>query len=997
MERTPVIPENIPDFLIIKRECPRTPVIKGKLAKPISYLLGQKKVSSEEIQSSLSLNELDPEIDPLWDNAHNRMLYSSLAYFFTEMIRGPSEKPYCGKSLIGRHHLEWDEIVNNYDRFLIEAPRDHGKCATGSSLIVSTDGRRIPIKDWVGDDVIGYDEKNFDLRKAHSTPSVCVGKEPCLEIITRTGRKEVVAENHRFATISGWVFAKDLKIKDRIGCPKTLPISGTKPLRPGEAWLLGLIVGDGGITGPVIITIEDSDIVEKAKKICNSIDWYIKKINNSNFSYGISNKYKHKIGPRQWLKKHKLFEHGSYTKRVPEAIFTAPNEDVAEFMAGWVDADGNINQHDDGCIEIYTVSENLARDGLHLFTRLGIIAVLTEKKEKYKGEDHWSWRLIIRGNSIVRFADKIKLHSRKNYKLLEIAKKQKEKDEGGTIDLLPKRIIKWLYYGKDWIKRRGGPSFEKIYDLTRSKVLKIAKLQNNRRLFKLASSEILWDEVVSIKSVGKLPVYAIKVHELNSYVGEDIINHNSHYFSLAYPIWRAGWTHPGKLGYIFSATQELAQAFLAIIKDEIINNPRLSHLVPTSKDNGWSQREITLSTGSTIRARGMGTKVRGGHPYWIIVDDGLTDESIYSETIRNRVIDYFLSAIVNMVVPGGQLGVVGTPMHRADLNAHLKRTGKYYNKSYPAIDKDGRVLFPERYNRARLEDRKCELDSVARFAREFLCIPLSDESSLFPTMLFEGSDVRIPYVLGLPAEYWEDRGMIRFTGIDFAMSSSAKADWTVIFTIAVDKFGNKWIANIKIGQGWGFQKQLDEITEQNTLMKPDLIHAEANQMQRIFSDEIIRTTDLPIRKFFTSGVTPKMPSKKGMSSITANKHHLERGVPSIRISLENRKWRIPRGDRNSIELTDRWMGEFQSIGWENGKIVSVGEHDDFVMATWMADTAARSGGFKFCFGDEKDEQANENLAQNQSDQYDCNSDKDDEWKPKMGAPIATDFGVFDID
>lgn len=598
MERTPVIPENMPDFLIIKRECPRTPVIKGQLAKPISYLLGQKKVSSDEIQSSLSLNELDPELDPLWDNAHNRMLYSSLAYFFTEMIRGPSEKPYCGKSLIGRHHLEWDEIVNNYDRFLIESARDHGK---------------------------------------------------------------------------------------------------------------------------------------------------------------------------------------------------------------------------------------------------------------------------------------------------------------------------------------------------------------------------------------------------------------SHYFSLAYPIWRAGWTHPGKLGYIFSATQELAQAFLAIIKDEIINNPRLSHLVPTGKDSGWSQREITLSNGSTIRARGMGTKVRGGHPYWIIVDDGLTDESIYSETIRRRIIDYFLSAIVNMVVPDGQLGVVGTPFHHSDLYSHLKRTGEYHHRSYPAIDKKGRVLFPERYNRSRLEQRKRELDSMARFAREFLCIPLSDESSLFPIMLFEGSDVRMPYVLGLPAEYWEERGMIRFMGIDFAMSSSAKADWTVIFTIAVDKFGNKWIANIKIGHGWGFQKQLDEITEQNTLMKPDLIHAEANQMQRIFSDEIIRTTDLPIRKFFTSGVTPRMPSKKGMSSITANKHHLERGVPSIRISLENRKWRIPRGDKNSIELTDRWMGEFQSIGWENGKIVSVGEYDDFVMATWMADTAARSGGFKFCFGDEKDEQVNENLAQNQSDQYDYNSDENDDWKPKMGAPIATDFGVFDID
>jgi hypothetical protein len=114
----------------------------------------------------------------------------------------------------------------------------------------------------------------------------------------------------------------------------------------------------------------------------------------------------------------------------------------------------------------------------------------------------------------------------------------------------------------------------------------------------------------------------------------------------------------------------------------------------------------------------------------------------------------------------------------------------------------------------------------------------------------------------------------------------------------------------------------------------------------VFSDEIIRTTDLPVRKFFTTGVggtQPLSPYKKGATSIAVNKHHLDRGVPGLRLSLENKKWRIPRGDRRSIDLTDTWIGEMGAVGWIDGKVQSVGEHDDLVMACWMCDSAVQLG------------------------------------------------------
>jgi hypothetical protein len=422
----------------------------------------------------------------------------------------------------------------------------------------------------------------------------------------------------------------------------------------------------------------------------------------------------------------------------------------------------------------------------------------------------------------------------------------------------------------------------------------------------------------------------------------------SRFWTWAYPIWRARYWK-SSLTYIFSATQKLSEEFLGQIKAEILENPELEDMIPTTRDRFWSAKEIRTRHGSVIRARGYGVKVRGGHPDFIICDDVLGDDDIYSETVRQKNIDYYLSSISNMVVPGGQIVLVGTPMHQADLYAAIADTGKYTCRKYPALGK-GKALWPERYNLDALQSKRAELKSEARFAREFLCEPLSDEASLFPRKLFEGADVRLPYVLGMPAEYWEKRGCLRYTGVDIAMSAEVGADFFWIFTIAVDQEGVRWVANLVRGKGWPFVRQIDEIKDEYYRMRPETVHIEANQAQRVWSDEVMRTTAIPVRRFFTTGVGGSQPLqgwKKGATQVAVNKHHIDRGVPSLRMSLEAKKWRIPRGDARSIELTDFWIGEMSALGWINGKVQSVAEHDDSAMACWMADTAARLGGSRF--------------------------------------------------
>lgn len=425
------------------------------------------------------------------------------------------------------------------------------------------------------------------------------------------------------------------------------------------------------------------------------------------------------------------------------------------------------------------------------------------------------------------------------------------------------------------------------------------------------------------------------------------------FFDFAYPIWKAAHQPDGK-GYIFSATKDQAIRILGDIAEEIESNPKLQWLVPKvrSGKRSWSRSAITLSNGHKIYARGYGTKVRGAHPDWIVCDDVLNDEDRYSEVKRTKNIDYFYTAITNMIVPGGTIIVVGTPFSGRDLYADLARNSRYCFRKFPALRQDGSTLWPARYSKQTLEDKRIEIGSV-RFTCEFLCEPISDDMSLFPERLFRGTDVELMNVrLGMPAKFWDDMGITRrYVGVDFAISSSTAADFTAVFVIGVNDEGTRYIIDIQQHKGLAYQEQLSLINALGRKYRPDVIYLEANQMQRIFGDELILKSDLPIMKFFTTGAgrSAKANRKKVPSgnTVSQNKNSLEGGVPALRVLLENKKFRIPRGDAHSVEMTDRWINEMKHFTWVEGKLQGVGAHDDLVMACWITDRAVRDTAFSF--------------------------------------------------
>ena len=410
----------------------------------------------------------------------------------------------------------------------------------------------------------------------------------------------------------------------------------------------------------------------------------------------------------------------------------------------------------------------------------------------------------------------------------------------------------------------------------------------------------------------------------------------SYYWSMCLPLFYA-YHQPDKATFIVGSTQDTAQMIMARIIYQLENNPNLAHLLPGKRRKAkWTQSVIEMSNGHSIHVASMNTKKRGFHPDNIIGDDLLSDETAYSETVRQRQINFWFSSITPMLNPFGKMAVVGTPQSARDLLVgHMRNNPAYIFRVYPG-ERDGIATWPARLSLAFLHERRDEIGQL-RYSREYLCQAVSDQSSLFPYDVFKGSPVEDSTItLGLPASHYKDAGMALYMGVDIAMSSHVGADYTVVIVIALDTNGNTWVVEIERVHGMPYHEQLALIAKVGNKYMPTVLAVESNQAQRFVADELIRTTRLPVVRHIT----------------TAAKHDLAHGLPALKLSFENRKLRLPRGDARSIELTDVFADEFNNFTYADGRVVSVGEHDDVALAFYIACQGMTMSTFNVSFGPE---------------------------------------------
>jgi intein/homing endonuclease len=869
---------------------------------------------------------------------HELFLRTSLAYFAKHILNME----------IAGHHSEWSDMVGKSHRTCVLASRDHGKTNHFSNKVLLSDGSVKTIAEVEpGEYVLSLNEETMKCVKSLVEHKQYCGKKSCVKITTRSGRETKLALTHPLRRYDGWVKAGDLEVGDRIATPRVLPL-GLKEyhLSDAEIEFAGHFIANGcGVKVTPDITSE---------KFFNRVKYLSEVIG---LDYAVNDKGMSFRKARVFLEKLNLLGKKSIDKTAPEWVFKLSERQLCLFLRGLY-ADGSISIQNNTtrgkvvgkqiAIELCLASKELVHQARHLLLRCGILGNISEKKLKYvkkDGTNARAWRLMITGKeNQIKFLEKIGFPEDQE-KVAEALEINKSMTTNGQNDLIPKECTKHMTKSQHWhhVNTKVGLSGG---DINRHKLMKIAKSEKNEYLERLADSDILWDKIISIEPIGEHDCYDLQVAETHNYVCDDIYSHNSFFFSFAYPIWRAyyNWIPPlpsedfksiprTPLGYIFSASQEKANEFLDIIKTEIETNDALAKLRPSHRDN-WSKKEIRTGNGTVIRARGWGVSVRGGHPGWLVADDVLNDENLYSELSREKSKEYFFSAVTPMVIPGGQICVVGTPMSATDLYADLESNKEYLFGRFPAHKNNwSEALWPTRYTLEMLRRRQEEVGTV-RFAREFECIPVSDDSALFPEKVIrECYHKEISLVTEPNEDIFSNYDI--YTGVDLAMSSAVGADYTVITTIGVDAQKNRRILDIRRFKGRSMTDQLREIEDVYYTLRPNMIYIEDNQFQRVFRDELVSRTALPV---------------KGFTTRAQNKNSLERGIPSLQVLFENAKIQIPRATERDRRITDVLVHELRCFSWVNGKLQGMGAHDDAVLSLWIANEASSDSSFSFSFG-----------------------------------------------
>lgn len=217
-----------------------------------------------------------------------------------------------------------------------------------------------------------------------------------------------------------------------------------------------------------------------------------------------------------------------------------------------------------------------------------------------------------------------------------------------------------------------------------------------------------------------------------------------------------------------------------------------------------------------------------------------------------------------------------------------------------------------------LNAKRKEIGSLM-YDREILTSPRSGQSSLFPRSLMQ--PMLVPGLTLVP-HYRKPLGSneVVVQAWDLAWSEKTGGDWLVAMTAVINlDTQRRSLIDVDRWQGLTFKQQTGLITEKHRMYESDLVVIESDAAQAVWAQYMAGETEVPVVKHYASD----------------GKTSLQRGVPSILVHFENRRWEIPFTPGSyHHEHMKVFLDELEAFGWVDGKLQGVGEHDDTVMCFW---------------------------------------------------------------
>lgn len=455
----------------------------------------------------------------------------------------------------------------------------------------------------------------------------------------------------------------------------------------------------------------------------------------------------------------------------------------------------------------------------------------------------------------------------------------------------------------------------------------------------------------------------------------------STHLSVAFPLWEVARNHNVRI-LMVSASAQVSESFMTEIVGNIERNekykrwatvidPTLKGVRPQFKgsrkaNEKWSGNSIIIDREDlnlkdpTINAVGLFGSILSKRADVIILDDLVNQINSMTEGQREKVIDWFYTTILPVLVPGGRVMYLGNTWHQDDLVARLmkdpmfdyrkrrsaiisepvnkqlweqwatlimdemytveerrKNAEDFYQENKLAMEEGIQVLWPERYEYKQLYLKR--LANPYAFARMYECDPSNRPNQKIrdewiEAALKKGSRFKLQRT---PHE-----GIIvaiSCSGLDLAISEEESSDDTALLTLDKVAYDN---GDIKKGD-YILRNIIRGKFSPNEVRMMVKDHHQTDQPQGIrvetvgYQEAIKRDLDemgVPVTGYHTGG----------------EKNDPDVGVNSLAILLELGKLILPYDNKDSstIKLVSQLCNEMRAY--------PDGHTGDSLMALWFA-------------------------------------------------------------
>jgi replicative DNA helicase len=343
--------------------------------------------------------------------------------------------------------------------------------------------------------------------------------------------------------LDGWTRLEELAVGNRIAVPRRSPAPSEQQSWPEpELVMLAHLLGDGCVAAhqPVHYTSCDLENVEAVETAASHFGITPRRVRQKTWwhvylpaPYRLTHGKRNPI--QSWLSRFGLDCLHSYDKFIPREVFALPDDEVALFLRHLWSTDGSVGLYGgQGRVYYASTSRRLVDDLQQLLLRFEIASCI-HRVDQGRHRDGYQLQVIGAENQR-RFLECIGVFGARGSRVPRLNRHLEQVVKHPYSDSIPIEV--WdrvrpvaALAGKSGAQVAAGAGFAHSDPYrsppSRERLARVASFLDDDNLRRIASSDVLWDSVVAIESLGDEPVYDATVRETHNFVANGIVVENS--------------------------------------------------------------------------------------------------------------------------------------------------------------------------------------------------------------------------------------------------------------------------------------------------------------------------------------------------------------------------------------------------------------------------------------------------------------------------------------